>query len=261
MGLAFAASLGSDSSNFLSMQQQLKIMSAGALSQQLQIMSAGAASNKPHRLGSTPKVDQKVALLSIVHDLEGKNFEKDTQLHQSAHVTMRPQAEVVRHDQQPSASSGKEHPLESWSQLQQQEAYQQQLKEEPAALKVWRCVLDVAVARKVTLGIFLSFAASIGFLSMFWQPKAKPRGDLRVQQEVGDAGDMLALASSKAQGESKLLMPSEVSKQLADLADAIGRVKMPSEAAFHIAMQPAEPNESDNAKVAKESVGSESTQS
>lgn len=230
------------SSTFLSMQQQFQLISAGAAaahqrslsavaplppaSSKLNMLPAGVAAKQPHKLEKAPHLDQKVSLLTVVKSFQGEHA--------------RETAKTSGVKSMPSNMGELKQRLGSWEnaqhQLEQQVASQQQAfelsqaadfnnKEDMLAVKVW-------CKRKVLGCSALSIAIAICFISAMSQNKKKKAAKL----EAIDTSSLNELSQAMAK---QPLLPepeaSEMSKTLADLAELIGKVKMPSEGSFQVA--------------------------
>lgn len=219
LGLADGAAVSSDAGSFLSMQQQL------------QIISAGAASNRPqaHRAASA----------------QLRKLEKATRAEKKAPRAL-VQTQSQLHD---TAVIGRlEHQLESEEnaelQLKQRLASEQLTvkaleKEEiqgtgaMLVVKMWR-------HRRVLSAVALSMTLSLCIFWTVWQNKSNISRRVVSSFKRDKRGEIPTKPATAGKSDMQQPMPQEVSDQLADLADAVGRVKMPSESSFQVAMQAAQ---------------------
>jgi hypothetical protein len=208
LNIAFASFSSSGANSFLSMQQQL------------QLISEGAAANQPHRLRRVPQVDQKAALLSIVRNVEGEQNERQAQKHRGEGAAVEPLTSPPK-DQPLPTISGLEHQLASRGNYQTQLNFQDSSRIYPLSTEMWhKC--------NALRGLILSATVSLCFFfSVLFTTRSKPKKEM---------------CSSNASKErintdvSQEFSP-EVSAFLADLAFSVEKVNMPSDRALQTALQ------------------------
>lgn len=252
VGFSCAVSLKNEAGNSLSMQQQLELI------------LAGAASNQPHRLGKATQVDKKVSLLSVMQNLQSNENEQHANSHQlflttkkaklnlqraAAGQTLRERqllSNMGRLEDQLKSERNIEHHLEQQMESQQQtvlalqEGQSSLVEDEMVTVKAWRnCKVQSCLALSIAMAIF--------FYSMKSPKKNQPRQEVpsstSTKQKETNASEALVPPPVPAKAENVQSMSLEVLKQLNDLADAVGRVKMPSEEADQVAMQAIETSE------------------
>lgn len=207
----------SDASNFLSMQQQF------------QIISAGAAAHQPHRLETAPQTEQKAALLSIVKHIQSDHVGQQAKpKHISADTV---ESQVSLHEKRLLSNMGAlEQQLEAWKKDEQQ--LQSQVASANVEMtdsgdtdllssQMWR-------NRNALKGLSLSVVISLCFFGIMLRPKSQPNREMTLKA-MKDTLD--------AQAVLKEPVPSEVSRLLADLAVSIDQINMPSEGSLQVAMQ------------------------
>jgi hypothetical protein len=207
----------SDASNFLSMQQQF------------QIISAGAAAHQPHRLETAPQTEQKASLLSIVKHIQSDHVGQQAKpKHISADTV---ESQVSLHEKRLVSNMGAlEQQLEAWKKDEQQ--LQSQVASANVEMtdsgdtdllssQMWR-------NRNALKGLSLSVVISLCFFGIMLRPKKQPNREMTLKA-MKDTLD--------AQAVLKEPVPSEVSRLLADLAVSIDQINMPSEGSLQIAMQ------------------------
>lgn len=248
---AIASSLRSDSSSFLSRQQQFLLISEGAASNEQRLVNAPQADQKAALVSVVPsKANQKVALLSVVQGLQSNTRQKSTY-----------NEKVNLSERRLLSNMGQlEHQLESWKSdvhRVEQQVSKTHAEEKPKEVD---STIDGAAAwkwagshsRNALFGLAMSMMVSVWFfgIMLLSRKQSKPKASL---QQIGDA--------LEAPPAIKEPVPTEVSKHLADLVDAIGKVKMPSEIAVQAAMQAMEANEPDGTIICKEVVTGTTTES
>jgi len=212
--------------------------SAGAATNQPNVIPAAASTKQPHQIDKTPAAastkqphqtdkashaDQTVSLLTIVQGFQTEHAAQKAQAHDRLPTT-----------QLPSNMGELQTRLDKWEhaqhRLEEQVAFQQQTLEkaqvdqfdskDDVAIKVW-------CKRKVLGCAAVSIAIMICFISAMSQNKKENKKSKSPAQ----------LENERVPEVSKQALPSEVSKHLADLADLVGRVKMPSEGSSEVATQ------------------------
>lgn len=220
----------SDASNFLSMQQQF------------QIISAGAAAHQPHRLETAPqteqKPEQKAALLSIVKHIQSDHVGQQAKpKHISADTV---ESQVSLHEKRLLSNMGAlEQQLEAWKKDEQQ--LQSQVASANVEMtdsgdtdllssQMWR-------NRNALKGLSLSVVISLCFFGIMLRPKSQPNREMTLKA-MKDTLDDLKKKKDTLDAQAVLKEPaSEVSRLLADLAVSIDQINMPSEGSLQVAMQ------------------------
>jgi len=219
LALACASSLRSDSSSFLSMQQQLQLISAGAAAaahekeisagtdaNELHVVPVGVVTNQPHIIAMAPHAEQKLSLLTIMGEFAGQKEGP----HQATLAAVRP------------------HPVDSVQNAQHKLKQKMSLdasridEQDMFAVKVMQ-------KRKVVGCAAFSIAIAICFISAMSPNKKKQRADKAKKPAQPEEKPQQATAQQS--------VVSEVSDHLADLADLIGKLKMPSEDSSELAKQ------------------------
>lgn len=252
---AVGSSFRSDSSSYLARQQQFQLIAAGAAKHRLEnaegsatVVPAGVVSDQPHRLEKTAQASpKKVALLSIVQDMQSDHVKKQAEL--SATL---PNQVNLREKQLLSNMGRLEQQLESWERGEE-EMDEQATVATPSARPIEHAGKDDVVGvmawrnRNALTGLALSMGISICFFGVVLRSRSRPKQEVppRLKQAVKD--------SVEPQAVVKEPMSPEVSKQLADLARMIEKVRMPSEDSLQVAMQVMESSEPENSSAAKES--------
>jgi hypothetical protein len=271
--------------NFLSMQQQLKLISAGAAAHrqdastvsatnelsiipagvtnkqprkhekntrtdkkvalledastvsatnELSIIPAGVTNRQPRKREKDPRADQKVALLALVQSLEGEHAEQKTTPPQSLQATKQTKSDP--HSSQPQLQMNQlQRPLTFWENAHQW-LEQQLTSQQPTWETCKRNVLGCsAVSIAIAICIISAAVAYLCFVLKFFSTISRNRREKKSQQAQPEHEP--AQVKTKELVTSEELITSEVSKHLADLADLVGKVKMPSENSSHVALQ------------------------
>jgi len=230
--LASAASLRSDSSNGLSIQQQFQIIAAGARKATSDASDRSYFLDQQSRLRTPPQGHQKVFLLQSKQ--RAKTQQASHAMEKSGHE-MKLVTTMAQLEHQLASVKHEENELEKQEeQIKGQDVIWHAVQESQGAQIVWRH--RNLFLLEVLSGMALFIAISICFFSMWPNKKNLHR---EVKRDAPELTKPVAVQVNQPEFWQPLSpdVSKDVSKHLTAMEDAVSKVKMPSEGAFQVALQ------------------------
>jgi hypothetical protein len=224
-------------------------------SDELSMIPAGIATTQPRKRETTPRADQQVALLALVQSFEGEHAGQKEKPPQSLQATKQTKSDPYANQLQ-SNTTQLQHPLSSWENARQW--LEQQLTSQQGTLETSqaeRSGEDGAIAvhmwlKRNVLGCSaVSIAIAICLISAMSRNKREKKSQPVQCNNEPVQVEFKEQITSDVSNETKEQITSEVSKHLADLADLVQNLKMPSEGSSQLALQAMQANRMPAAEV------------